>query len=91
MTALTYLTCLEKLYKNIYSKEYYFIKQGLCKLETKEAEVAKMGSNPTVVETAYTSVVESLSLVVHPLLLANPFAFNLSFFQLPDLLFYNIF
>ena len=48
-----------------------------------------MGSNPAVVETADTPVVESLSLVVHLLLLADLFLFNSSFFQLPDLLFYD--
>ena len=30
------------------------MEQSLCELETKEAEVAKIGSIPTVVETAYT-------------------------------------
>ena len=48
-----------------------------------------MGSNPTVVETANTLVMESLSLVVYLLLLANLFFFNSSFSQLPDLFFYN--
>ena len=38
-----------------------------------------MGSIPAGVETANTSVMKSLSLVVHPLLLADLFAFNLSF------------
>jgi len=65
------------------------VEQSLCKLETKETEVAKMGSNPTVVETANTLVVESLSPTAYLLPLADPFFFNFSFSQLPDLLFYN--
>jgi len=40
--------------KRIYSKEYYLVEQSLCKLETEEVEVAKMGSNLTVVETVNT-------------------------------------
>jgi len=51
--------------------------------------VAKTGSIPTEVETVDTQVVESLSPAVYLLLLANLFFFNSSFFQLPDLLFYN--
>jgi len=51
------------------------VEQGLCELEAEEAEVAKMGSNPTVVETANTLVVESLSPTAYPLLLADPFFF----------------
>jgi len=62
------------------------VEQSLCELE---AEEAKMGSIPTVVETAYTLVVESLSPTAHLLPLADLFLFNSSFFQLPDLLFYN--
>ena len=65
------------------------MEQSLCELEAEEAEVAKMGSNPTVVETANTLVVESLSPTAYPLLLADPFSFDSSFFQLPNLLFYN--
>ena len=49
MVTSIYLTCLEKLCEKIYSKEYHLVEQSLCKLETEEA---KMGSNPTVVETA---------------------------------------
>jgi len=63
--------------EKICSKEYYLVKQNLYKLETKEA---KMSSNPTVVETANTLVVESLSLMAHLLPLANPFSFGSSFF-----------
>jgi len=39
-----------------------------------------MGSNPTVVETTDTLAMESFSLVVYSLPLANLFVFNLSFF-----------
>ena len=48
-----------------------------------------MGSNSAEMETADTPVVESLSLAVYLLLLADSFLFNSFFFQLPDLLFYN--
>jgi len=51
--------------------------------------VAKTGSIPTVVETAHTLAVESLSLTAHLSPLADPFFFNSFFLQLPDLLFYN--
>ena len=49
------------------------MEQSLYKLEAEETEVAKTGSNPTVVETANTLVVESLSLAVHPSPLADLF------------------
>ena len=48
-----------------------------------------MGSNSAEVETTGTLVVESLSLAVYLLLLADLFLFNSSFSQLPDLLSYN--
>ena len=83
------LTCLKTVYKRIHSKEYCLVKQSFCELETKEAEVAKMDSIPTVVETANTLKVESSISKAHQLPLADPFAFNLFFFQLPDLLFYD--
>jgi len=89
MAASAYLLCLEKVYKKIYSKEYCFVEQGLYKLETKEVEVAKMGSNPSVVETVDTLGAESPVFKAHQLSLTDPFAFNLSFSQLSDLLFYN--
>ena len=54
MAASAYLLCLEKVYKKIYSKEYCFVEQGFYELETEEAEVAKIGSNPIAVETADT-------------------------------------
>ena len=59
MATLTYLLCLEKVYKKIYSKEYCLVEQSLCELETKEVKVAKMGSNSTVVETVNILGVES--------------------------------
>jgi len=59
MVASTYLFYLEKVCEKIYFKEYHFIEQGLCKLETEEAEVAKIGSIPTVVEMTDTLGVES--------------------------------
>jgi len=83
------MSCLKKVHEHICSKGWKRVKQGLHKLETEEAEVAKTGSIPTVVETAHIPVVESLSPVVHPLLLADSFFLNSSFFQLPNLLFYN--
>ena len=68
------------------------MEQGLLKLEAEEAEVAKTGSIPTVVETTDISEVESLTdLVVHQSLLTDLFAFGFSFSLLPDLLFYNTF
>ena len=80
MAVSTQLTHLEKVYEKIHSKEYHFMEQDLYELKAEEAEVAKMGSIPTVVETAYTLVVESLSLMAHLLPLADPFFFNSSFF-----------
>jgi len=65
------------------------VEQSLCELEAEEVKMAKMGSNPTMVEIADTLGVESPVSKTHWLSLTNPFAFNLSFFQLPDLLFYN--
>ena len=59
MAVLTYLLHLEKVCKKIYSKEYCLVEQSLCELETKEAEVAKMGSIPIIMETANTLGVES--------------------------------
>ena len=67
------------------------MEQGLCELKTKEVEVAKTGSIPTEVETVDTPVMESLSLTAHLSPLADPFFFNFSFSQLPDLFFYNTF
>ena len=79
MAASAHLLYLEKVYKKIHFKKYCLVEQSLYKLEAEEAEVAKTGSIPTVVETAYTLVVESLSLTVHLLPLADPFFFNSSF------------
>jgi len=62
------------------------VEQSLYKLETEEV---KISSNPIIVETADTWVVESLSLMAYLLSLTDPFFFNSSFSQLPDLLFYN--
>jgi len=80
MAASAQLTCLKKVCKKIHSKKYCLIEQSLCELEAEEVKVAKTGSNPTVVETANTLVVESLSLAVHLLPLADLFFFNSSFF-----------
>ena len=55
------------------------MKQSLCELETEEAEVAKMDSIPTVMETVYILIVEFLSLMAYLLLLVNLFFFNSSF------------
>ena len=80
------LIYFKKVYKKICFKEYCLVEQDLCELETEEA---KMSSNPTVVETADTQVVEFLSPTTHLLPLADLFFFNSSFFQLLNLLFYN--
>jgi len=85
-TAFAHLNRLKKVHKRVHFKGWKQVKQGLYKLEVEEA---KMGSNPIEVETADILVIESLSLAVYLLLLADPFFFNSSFFQLPDLLFYN--
>jgi len=89
MAVSTQLTCLKKVCEKIYSKEYYLVEQSLCKLETEEVVVAKMGSILTEVEIANTLVVESLPLMACLLPLADLFFFDSSFFQLPDLLFYD--
>jgi len=72
-----YLLCLKKVHEKIYFKEYCLVEQSLCTLEI---EKAKTGSNPTIVETADILIVESLSLAVHLLPLANPSFFGFSFF-----------
>ena len=59
------------------SKELCLAEQSLCELEVEEA---KMDSNPTVVKTVDTLVVESLSLAAYLLPLADLFLFNSSFF-----------
>ena len=51
--------------------------------------MAKIGSNLTVVETVDILKVESPVFKAYQLPLINPFAFDLSFSQLPDLLFYD--
>jgi len=89
MAVLTYLLHLEKVCKKIYSKEYCLVEQSLCELETEETEVAKMGFNLTVVETANILEVEFSVFKACQLSLTNLFTFDLFFFQLPDLLFYN--
>jgi len=90
MAASAQLTHFKKVYKKIYSKEYHFMEQSLHELKSEEVAVAKTGSILTEVETADTLVVESLPLTAHLSLLTDPFFFYFSFFQLPDLLFYNI-
>ena len=77
MAASAHLICLKKVYKKIHFKEYYFVEQSLCKLETKEA---KTGSILTEVETTNTLGVESPVFEAHWLLLTNLFAFDLFFF-----------
>jgi len=57
------------------------VKQSLCKLETKEVKVAKMGSNLTIMETADTLGVESPVFKTYWLPLIDLFAFNLFFFN----------
>ena len=89
MAASAHLFCLEKVCEKIYSKEYCFVEQSLYELETEEAEVVKMGSILTVVETTNTPEVVSSAFMVYWLPLTNLFAFNFSFSQLPDLFFYN--
>jgi len=86
MAVSTQLICLERVHEKICSKEYCLVEQSLYELE---AEEAKMGSNPTMVETAHMGVVKSLFPAVHPLLLADLFEFGSSFSLLPDLLSYN--
>jgi len=61
----------------VHFKELHLAEQGLHELE---AEEAKTGSIPIVVETADTQVVESLSLTAHLLPLTNSFFFSFSFF-----------
>jgi len=80
MAASAYLLCLEKVCKKIYSKEYHFVEQSLCELKAEEAKMAKMGSIPTVVETADILGVESPVFETYQLPLTDLFAFNLSFF-----------
>ena len=65
------------------------MEQSFCKLETEKAEVAKMGFNSIVVETANTLKAEFPVSKTYQLPLTDLFAFNLSFSQLPNLLFYN--
>ena len=80
MIAFTHLTCLKKLHKKIYSKEYCLVEQGLCKLKAEKAEVAKMGSILTAVETTDILKIEFSVSKTHQLPLADLFIFDLSFF-----------
>src|SRR5271170_3149156 len=73
---------LTRVRQLVRSKELRLAKQGLRELEAKEA---KTGSNPTVVETTYTPVVESSVAPAHLSPLPDPFAFDPSFSFLPDL------
>ena len=75
LSAHAQLTCLKKVHKRIHSKKYYLIEQNLYKLETEEVKTAKTSSIPTVVETAYTQVVESLTSTAYLLPLADLFFF----------------
>ena len=81
MAVLACLLCLKKVHKKIYSKEYCLMEQSLYELETEEAEVAKTGSIPTVVETTDILGVESPVFKAYQLSLTNPFVFNLFFFN----------
>jgi len=79
----TYLFYLKKVYKKIYLKELYLVKQGFYKLESKER-----GSSPKDLETVlYSPVVGSLATLRLPL--ADSF-FNPSFSLLPNLVSFNI-
>ena len=80
MAVSIYLLCLKKGYKKICSKEYCFVEQSLCELKTKKTKVTKIGSNPTMVETANILGVESPVFKTYQLPLTNLFVFNLSFF-----------
>jgi len=59
MAALAHLFHLKKVCKKIHSKEYYFVEQSLCELETKETKMVKTGSIPIIVETTDILEVES--------------------------------
>ena len=91
MAASAYLLCLEKVHKKIYSKEYHFVEQGFHKLKAEKAKIAKTGSILTVVETINILKVESPVFKAYQLPSTDLFIFNLSFFQLLDLFFYNTF
>jgi len=80
MAASAHLLQLEKVCEKIYFKEYCFVEQSLYELKAEEAEVAKTGSNPTVVETADTLGVESAVFKAHWLPLTDLFIFDFSFF-----------
>jgi len=56
------------------------VEQSLCELKTKKTKVTKIGSNPTMVETANILGVESPVFKTYQLPLTNLFVFNLSFF-----------
>ena len=71
----------------VWSKKYYLVKQGLQELEAKKGK----GSNSFKLETAYIVEVKSSNTPnPHSLPLANPFAFNLFFSILPDIISNNI-
>jgi len=89
MTAFAYLLHLKKVCKKICFKKYHFVEQSLYELKAEETEVAKTGSIPSAVETTGILKVVSPAFKVYWLPLTNLFVFDLFFFQLPDLLFYN--
>ena len=81
MAASARLTCLKKVYKKVYSKEWRLIEQGLYKLKLEEA---KKDSNLGEAEITYTLVVDPVDNLAYLLPLTNPFIFS-SFLILPNL------
>ena len=79
MATFTHLLYLEKVCEKICFKEYHLVEQNLHELEAEKAEVAKTGSNLSVVETI--NILEMVSPVseVHQLPLTDLFVFNFSF------------
>jgi len=77
------LLYLKQVYKKVWLKEFYLVKQGLYKLESK-----KKGFSPEDLETVLHSLVVG-SLIAPKLPLADLF-FNPSFSLLPNLLSFNM-
>jgi len=86
-TAFAQLFCFKRVYKQVYFKKWKLAKYSFLKFK---AEEAKTDSNPLIEGTTDKGVVDCLVPTTCLLLLVNLF-FNLSFFLLPDLFFYNIF
>ena len=84
MNAYAWLTCLKKGCAKVWSKEYYLVEQGSCKLKADKKK-------KSATETVYIAEVGFFN-TPNPYLLplTDSFNFNFSFLILPDVISNNI-